>query len=215
MEVAQLRQCLTKLRINCVLDVGANEGQFATRLRRLGYKGQIYSFEPNPRAFEKLREIHGGDRRWGGFPIALGSIRETKLFYVHRESSLSSFLSPLERSMVTEKVTVQVERLDTMFDTLTAELPNPHIMLKMDTQGWDVEVARGTGNALERIAALISELSVQPLYEGMMPYHDALEFYTQEGFVLYDVTPVNRAADGTVVECDCLMIRKYARSGRT
>lgn len=206
-QVVNLRRCLRELRINCVLDVGANEGQFTTRLRRLGYKGRIYSFEPNPQAFRRLGETHGRDRHWRGFPIALGSIPETKPFYVHAESSLSSFLVPLERSRVIAVANVEVQRLDAIFADIVAEVQHPRILLKMDTQGWDIEVAKGAGSALTQIAALLSELSVQALYEGMTPYHEALNFYTREGFILYDVTPVNRAANGTVVECDCLMIR--------
>lgn len=207
-EIVHLRRCLTERNINCVLDVGANEGQFATRLRRLGYAGRIYSFEPNPQAFQKLLELHGSDRRWHGFPVALGSINETKPFYIHVESSLSSFLSPVDTSKVIEVKFVEVQRLDALLHSLTNENPNLQILLKLDTQGWDIEVVKGAGDQLGHVAALLSELSVQALYDGMTPYHEALAFYASQGFVLYDVTPINHAADGTIVECDCLMVRK-------
>ena len=53
--------------INCVLDVGANRGQFAERLRRLGYRGSIISFEPVPEAYEGLTPRFRNDKRWRGF----------------------------------------------------------------------------------------------------------------------------------------------------
>jgi FkbM family methyltransferase len=211
LEVIRLRRCLTDLRINCVLDVGANEGQFATRLRRLGYRGQIYSFEPNPQAFQRMLALHGSDHQWRGFPIALGSVEQTKPFYVHAESSLSSFLRPVEASKVVEVRDIEVRRLDMILDSLTAGNAESQILLKMDTQGWDIEVAKGAGAALARVVALLSELSVQALYDGMTPYYEALAFYAREGFVLYDVTPINRGADRTIIECDCLMIRRTPR----
>jgi hypothetical protein len=140
-------------------------------------------------------------------PIALGSAHETKPFYVHKESSLSSFLMPLEQSEVTAITNVEVQRLDALLDSLIAEVPDPRILLKMDTQGWDVQVVQGAGETLDRMVALLSELSIQPLYEGMTPYYEALASYASRGFLLYDVTPINRTGNGTVIECDCLMIR--------
>jgi FkbM family methyltransferase len=210
LELVRLRRCLTRLNINCVLDVGANTGQFATRLRRLGYRGWIHSFEPNHEAFRVLEEIHRNDPLWRGYPIALGSARETRPFYVHPNSSLSSFLLPTQGSSNVAATTVAVQRLDDIVDIIVSGLPDPKILLKLDTQGWDLEVVRGAETTLRCVLALLSEVSVQPLYERMTPYHEALEFYGDLGFVLYDMTVINRAPDDTVVECDCLLIRRPA-----
>ena len=210
-EVTRLRECLEELSINCVLDVGANEGQFATRLRRLGFSGWIISFEPHPTAFARLQDRHGDDPKWRGCQFALGSVRETKPFYLHADSSFSSFLRPLEDEPTQTSVEdVEVQTLSDVLDGLLAKISEPRIMLKMDTQGWDLEVLRGATSVLPRVDALLSELSVQPLYDGMTPIEGALSFYRELGFQLYDITPINRRPDGTVVECDCLLVRPGA-----
>ena len=50
--------------IDCVFDVGANVGQYGTRLRRLGYRRRIESFEPIPTAYKRLEETASSDRLW-------------------------------------------------------------------------------------------------------------------------------------------------------
>ncbi len=79
--------------INCVLDVGANRGQFAERLRRLGYRGWIVSFEPVPEAYQRLSHRFRNDERWRGFQIALGDRDEVRPFHIAAgDAQASSFL---------------------------------------------------------------------------------------------------------------------------
>jgi FkbM family methyltransferase len=207
-QIARLVECLRDLGINCVLDVGANEGQFASRLRRLGFKGWIISFEPHPIAFERLSKNLGKDKRWRGYPFALGSRYETRTFYLQADSSFSSFLRPIKEALTPASVAeIEVRPLSPILDGLIADIESPRIMLKLDTQGWDLQVLRGASIVLPRVDALLSELSIQPLYEEMTPFDVALGIYRDLGFALYDITPINHRLDGTVVECDCLMVR--------
>src|ERR1700684_3368754 len=64
---------LSKLRIDCVIDAGANEGQYARLIRRLGFTGLILSFEPNFDVFQKMEHSFAGDHAWRGGNCALGS----------------------------------------------------------------------------------------------------------------------------------------------
>ena len=68
---AHLYKLLNKYNIDAVIDVGANEGQFGSHLRNLGYNGEIYSFEPVKSAYEKLSHISRNDNKWFVYNFAL------------------------------------------------------------------------------------------------------------------------------------------------
>ena len=61
-------------RVNLVLDVGANVGQFAQSLRNRGYAGRIISFEPVKEAFSALENAARGDDLWTASNLALGRV---------------------------------------------------------------------------------------------------------------------------------------------
>src|SRR5215471_980607 len=65
---------LDRFHINCVLDVGANAGQFGHSLRELDYDGWIISFEPVSGPRVRLEQAAKADPKWRVCPYALGSI---------------------------------------------------------------------------------------------------------------------------------------------
>lgn len=89
-----LRYLLWALDIECVLDVGANVGQYGLRLRALGYQGRIVSFEPYPRAHGLLQERVANDPKWSVVPYALGDRSGARALIAYADSSLNSFHEP-------------------------------------------------------------------------------------------------------------------------
>lgn len=211
-ELIHLRQLLEQLRIDCVLDVGANEGQFAAELRGLGFTGLIRSFEPVRQAFDLLRARFAGDPRWSGFNMALGSVERSQEIVISRQSVMNSLLEPLKRGDILRREIVSVRRLDALFDSDLGDLRNRRIFLKMDTQGYDLEVFKGASGVTDLLLGLQSELSVQPLYEGMPHYLEALQTYEAAGFELYNLSVVNRTDSGGLLEVNCFMRKGIPRA---
>ena len=92
---SHFRELFAKLRITCVFDVGANEGQYRNFLRRrCGYTGEILSFEPAQKAFAVLQNRAAGDPAWA-FIIML-SVQRTaeKVLNTMADTRFSSFLNP-------------------------------------------------------------------------------------------------------------------------
>jgi FkbM family methyltransferase len=200
--------------VNCVIDVGAHEGEYAKRLRDGGYGGRIVSFEPVPRAFAKLERVAAADSDWHVHPLALG--REEGVTTMNAvPGTLSSLRPPTEfgarryrRLQDPEPVEVQVRRLDAMLDEVLQGLERPRPYLKLDTQGFDLDVFMGTGDRISEFVGMQSELALMQIYEGMPRLPEALGTYEEAGFDVAAMYPVSRQGKtGRVLEFDCVMVR--------
>jgi hypothetical protein len=100
-----------------------------------------------------------------------------------------------------------MRRVDNILPELIADVASPRIFLKMDTQGFDHEVLDGAKQCLPLIVGLQSEISVVPLYDGMVPYTESLASYQRLGFELMGLYVVNTTSDRRILEYDCLMAR--------
>jgi FkbM family methyltransferase len=205
---------LRDLKINCVLDVGANRGQFASRLRAGGYRGRIVSFEPVGHVFADLERAAAGDPEWVVHRLALGEEDASSEIHVD-ERALSSLLPASEfgrewkpRMGTATTETILVRRLEDVWDDAVRGLPQPRVLLKLDTQGFDVPAFRGAGDRIPDIAAVQTEVSVTPIYDGMAPMAEHLAVFVDAGFTLSGMTPVSYAFGSLqAIEFDAVLVR--------
>lgn len=210
-----LANVLAGKRIDAVLDVGANVGQYGELMRSLGFGGHIYSFEPVRAVFEKLRQAAAGDDKWHCYNLALGSAAEKKEINVYSSHVFSSFLEAnsyskgiwdsLNRSSVE---TVEVVRLDDFLPTVADRGQCTNFLLKMDTQGFDLQVFRGATRALPDIVALQSELGLIEVYEGTPDPYETLREFNRAGYHISGMYPINRDQSLAVIEYDCVLVRR-------
>jgi FkbM family methyltransferase len=214
-----LRDLFKALKIRCVLDVGANRGQYRDFLRyHLGYKGLILSFEPIPSLAKYLETKSANDPNWIIFPFALGSSDATLPINIMATDQFSSFLTPdhtlvpdyITRNKIEHQVMVNVHQVDTLMNDLTKNYPIENIYLKLDTQGFDLEVIKGAKKTLHRVMALQSEVSVLKIYDGMPNLITSIQFLNEEGFDLSGMFVVSRDKYLRVVEFDSVMINSKA-----
>jgi hypothetical protein len=147
--------------------------------------------------------------------MALGASSGLQAMNLASYSELNSFLSPsalwnrlLPKITFVDKEEVEVNTLDLVFDELVSQIEDPRPFLKVDTQGFDLEVVKGARNCIGKILGLQSELEVRRMYEGTPGYLEALAFYADLGFALKDFYTV--ASDGndlSAVEVNCIMLR--------
>lgn len=167
-----LARVIEASRIDLVLDVGGNEGQYGERLRRAGYPGRIVSFEPLPSVRETLAAKARALPPWDlAPPLALSDEPGRAVLHVSAESDMSSILdyAPgmgdlLDSARYTGSVEVETTRLDRIFDVYSPS--GARVLLKIDTQGTEARVLDGAAGVLDRVDLVQLELSLVPVYAG-------------------------------------------------
>ncbi|MEV1068429.1 FkbM family methyltransferase [Streptomyces sp. NPDC050263] len=203
--------------VNCVFDVGANTGQYAKGLRRHGYTGRIVSFEPTSQAFARLEAAASDDPDWRVYRCGLG--REETTAEIHTGWKTMNSLLPASdygkgrygRFAKPDTEEIRVRRLAEVMDEALDGLADPRPYLKMDTQGYDLEVFAGAGDRIAEFAGMQSEVAVLKLYEGSPGMGEAVAAYEAAGFGITGMYPVTReAGTGRVIEFDCVLMRADA-----
>jgi FkbM family methyltransferase len=190
---ARCKQILDKYRIDTVIDIGANTGQFATELRSaLGYspyKNRIISFEPLSSAFKLLKERAELDPKWDVFNAALGDTDENTEINIAGNSYSSSLLDMLPshiksapESKYVGREIIEVKRLDSIFDNLCK--PNNRVFMKIDTQGYESKVLKGAEKSLLQIDTVQLEMSLVPLYVGELLFNEMCMLMSEKGYTL-------------------------------
>lgn len=176
-------------KISLVIDVGANTGQYASMLRAEGYTGKMLSFEPLDEAFSELSRRAASDQFWNCEKLALGSVGGASSIHVAGNSFSSSFMQMSKRHQEAEPSSsyvgvqeVMVERLDALRYKLFQ--PDDIIYLKIDVQGFEMQVLRGTSEMMRQVQALEVELSLVPLYKDQPLFYDVVEHVYSLGFEL-------------------------------
>ena len=216
-ERQQLTRIFNRFGIDCVFDVGANHGQYANMLRKkCGYKGLIISFEPIPDAANHLRKLSSHDPLWIIKEMALSNKKGETTFNIMAGNQFSSISKPLHRetdlfkqnNKIERSIIIKTDKLDNVYTEICNLYKFKKPFLKLDTQGFDVEIVNHANNCIRKFVGLQSELAVKRLYESSVYYHDAIKCYESYGFTLCAFVPNNAGHFPLLIETDCLMINE-------
>jgi FkbM family methyltransferase len=212
-----LRKLFAQLGTDCVLDVGAHEGEYRDFLRgACGFAGLIVSFEPNPVAARRLAGRAAADPGWLVENVALGAAAGRAEFHIMAGTQFSSFLRPtggaeaafdgMNRIVATHQV--EVRTVDAVLADLRARFSVQSPYLKLDTQGFDLEVLKGAAQSLPGIRALQTEIYLRRIYEQAPAFDEAIARLQGLGFAVGCIGPTNAATQFPVLcDLDCVMVR--------
>jgi FkbM family methyltransferase len=198
--------------MGAILDVGANQGQFATAAAYWFPRAKILSFEPVPATVALLRRNTAHLSGLEVLPVALGAIPGKIRFFSNKYSHASSALPIHSNQTILHPDTASVEEIEVAVDTLDRVMGSRSVehplLLKLDVQGFEREVLQGGRKTLAQADYLLFETSFVPFYEGEALFEEMHTIASDHGFVL--LGPVGFLEDGRhrVVQLDLLYRRR-------
>lgn len=203
---------LEPYRFSSVADVGANRGQFTLLMAGLRPDAAILAFEPLIEPYRKLIEVTSGLSNVQAVNSAIGPERASVVMNVAERDDSSSLLpiTDLQEQIFPHtghKHTVDVRMAPLGGFLEGREMARPSL-LKIDVQGYELEVLKGSKDYLERFDVIYVEASFLELYEGQPLASDIIAALGAERFDLRAVHNLVHALDGRAVQADFLFERR-------
>lgn len=199
-----------------IFDVGANDGETADELLRAIPNATLIAFEPFEQSYNILKQRFAVNPKVRVEKLALGKSPGVKHLNVYSENRMNSLLQPddepsnlmkakLAESSVAE---IYVETLDNFC------LKNGVVkidILKVDTQGFDLNVLNGARELLaaHRIATILLEINFVPMYKNQPSFAEIHQFLSDFGYKLVNLYNHARHND-SIAWCDACYVMPTA-----
>lgn len=170
-----------------IVDVGAANGFNSVAWEQFKDRLQLIMFEPDQRSFNNLV----ASQNELVYNAALAECEETRDLYLTRKPELSSFYRPNKKYLdlfpnkdrwdILECIQVKTSPLHS-FQEQIGQVD----FMKLDTQGSELEILRGSAQMLQGCLGVELEVEFIELYEGQPLFGDVCQYLKSRGFEFYD-----------------------------
>lgn len=186
-----------------ICDIGASNGRWTQECMKIFPASNYFLVDPLDTNEPFLKEFAAKEktvRYWKG---CLGASKGFCTLNVDGDGS--SVLGGHTGNSYGASKVVAMEMLDNLIESGFAVPPN---LIKIDVQGYELEVLKGAQNALTTTEAIILEISFFPFQENMPVFHEVIGKLAEYGFIVYDILALNmRPLDYAAGQTDILFLK--------
>ncbi len=187
-----------------VFDVGAYQGDFAALCFQLWPATNVKCFEVLPEPSNKIltmAEKHPG--RLQLIPCLLGAEIRPHVEFNLCETA-SSVLNELAKAN-TKKAFFPMRTIDEVVERdLLGQAPD---FLKMDVQGYELEVLKGAARSLPSIKVILAEVNLLDIYDGVPLLAELVSWLSDRGWAAYDICGlIRRPLDRALWQADMIFV---------
>ena len=187
------------------IDVGAYDGEWSKMFKYIFPNSQIVMIEAQTSKDLVLKQV-AKDLKNTSYHIALLGAEHGKEVVFNINSTVSSVLvEHTPNDFIKE--TRQTETVDNILSSKDARhFPD---FIKLDVQGYELEVLKGSNMALNTIQFILCEVSLIDINKNSPLITDIFNFLDSRGFIPYDICSfIRRPFDLSLWQSDILFIRK-------
>ena len=184
-----IKNRLSMFQIGIVFDVGANIGQSAQKYLKWFPKSKIYCFEPVESTFKQLKENFLKKDNINCFQLAFSASKRKGEMALQNDSDVSFLINPSENVLNNfefAKEKVDVETLDEFCVEMNIDCIN---FLKIDTEGGDLDVLRGSENLLNKqmINMVQVEAGMNSRNKRHVPFEKLKQYLETKNYFLFGI----------------------------
>lgn len=191
-----------------ILDVGASYGPFADQAWKCWPAAHIHCFEPEPEYVRALERHAESDPRLHVCAALVGaSCAETQVYYhLLGGSTVLTENTDNPDHPVTTCGPPRVGRMITIADYCARRKIVPEF-LKIDVQGYELEVMKGAEPVLDSVDVILTEVNHTELFCGVPLAAELIGWLSSRGYALHDICGIMRRGDGVLWQSDMLFVR--------
>lgn len=201
-------QSVLNLKFHTIADIGANRGQFALAAKKWSPKAKIIAFEPLPAAACVFRKIFHDDEGIIIHQAAIGPMTGETTLHVSASDDSSSLLPISQLQETLFPGTNEIGRINVNIGRLSDYVKDrditPPALLKIDVQGYELEVLRGCEDLLKSFNYVYTECSFLELYSGQALADEVIDWLRKKGFQFNGIFNVVSDKNGRSVQADFL-----------
>lgn len=186
--LALQRLKLNHFQPNLVFDIGAYRGDFATGVLEIWPRTQIACFEVLP---QRVQELHGLAKLHSTiqvFPVLMGAAT-SEAIPLHESETASSILEErISQQFVTNYYPMRTVD-EVVKINFSSQMPD---LLKLDTQGYELEVLKGAEKSLSGIKVILAEVNLLDIHKNVPLVADVVSWLNERGWVVYDICGLTR-----------------------
>lgn len=184
-----------------IFDVGAYQGDFAKLCLHIWPHAKISCFEVLEHKIVDLEALSAQHKSIEVFRMLLGADPRESV-PLHKAETASSILE----EHVSHNFPIQYYRMESI-DNLIHKGVEPPELLKIDAQGYELEILKGGENSLHKIRALLLELNLLDIHKDVPLLGEIVEWLRQRKWVAYDICGLTRRPlDGALWQADFIFV---------
>jgi FkbM family methyltransferase len=188
-----------------VFDVGAFRGDFAEMTLAIWPSARVACFEPLPYGREQIKELRQRLPSIDLHETLVGSVEKAGV-EMHVAKTSSSLLRDAHNETFPVEIFPQTTLDKTIRDSYSGRAPD---LLKLDVQGFELEVLKGCEASLGGVRVILTELSLLDLHENVPLLHELVGWLGERSFVAYDICGMTRRPlDNALWQADMIFVRK-------
>ena len=197
---------LRTIPFSTLIDIGANKGQFSLAAKHIRPDTNIIAFEPLHGAAEKYQGVFASEQHVRIFETAISPQQGDTEIYISKRDDSSSLL-PITQNQEAHFPGTGLDRIDKiktgkLQDYISPDDLSAPVLIKIDVQGFELDVLKGCSELLQHIDNIIVECSFIELYQGQALADQVIQHLAETGFKLAGIYNLSYSSEGLPIQAD-------------